>query len=500
MSYLSPLFEKLYENYDQQCEQVYPGGLPNNSDKVNQKLLDVQKHSVDRRLLAQLLLEEQELYECSPETAESIALLTASSTGVVITGQQPSVLGGMMLVFHKAMTCISLARKMSIDGAADVVPVFWIAGDDSDLKECNYVEDILADSAFRLDFENQNVLLQMSHRMLNESHHEVLKKILESMTHSNVSSEDWVDGESITLNFGRLLSKLLGHTGLILVDGASKLVQTLGRNTLIKCISNHSAVKIALRSGDNALLSLGESSPVEIRDETIRAFEVKMGGRYRVHDQEVADDARLSHDVLSRPLVCDTIFPVVAHVLGPAELRYFGVLAPLYSLFGIPFPMVVSRCHATITMNSFSELSDVLGCSIDELAHKKTSEITQGVGAKIFKDKNLQGLFAEVNVGLLEQVSKAVGSDGLKNYVEHQVGLIQKNVQMKTNKKLVDQDKALHALIQFVTLWFAKGRKQERHLNLISLLKYISFKEYCKNLDSLDTQHQYIELETEWNQ
>ena len=58
----------------------------------------------------------------------------------MLTGQQPGLLGGPMLWYYKALTCAALAKEWSARLARPVIPIFWVAGDDSDLAECNHVE------------------------------------------------------------------------------------------------------------------------------------------------------------------------------------------------------------------------------------------------------------------------------------------------------------------------------------------------------------------------
>ncbi|HJE00838.1 MAG TPA: bacillithiol biosynthesis BshC, partial [Staphylococcus auricularis] len=57
---------------------------------------------------------------------------------VVIGGQQAGLLGGPLYTFHKILSIIQLSQSLSQQFETDVVPVFWIAGEDHDFDEVNH--------------------------------------------------------------------------------------------------------------------------------------------------------------------------------------------------------------------------------------------------------------------------------------------------------------------------------------------------------------------------
>src|SRR5690606_31201351 len=86
----------------------------------------------------------------------------------VLTGQQPGLLGGPALGFSKAMSAVAWAREWSARLGRPVIPVFWAAGDDSDLAESNAAEFLEADaktSVATLDFEEPAAAVPMSLRV-----------------------------------------------------------------------------------------------------------------------------------------------------------------------------------------------------------------------------------------------------------------------------------------------------------------------------------------------
>src|SRR5262249_39682269 len=84
----------------------------------------------------------------------------------------------------------------------------------------------------------------------------------------------------------------------------------------------------------------------------------KHDGQFVVGDEQFPIDAMLrqaaerpssfSPNVLTRPIVQDTIFPTICYVAGPNELAYLGPLRGVYEHFGVPMPLSFPRATATL--------------------------------------------------------------------------------------------------------------------------------------------------------
>ncbi|MGL1901234.1 MAG: bacillithiol biosynthesis cysteine-adding enzyme BshC [Fibrobacterales bacterium] len=499
MAYLSPLFQRLIEEFDQECKTVYPSGVATTASADTESLFNRPYNSYDRALLTSMLRDEQERYGCSKETADTITLLKKSSTTVVVTGQQPSISGGPLMILYKALTAVALADTLSQNNETSVVPLFWIAGDDSDLKECNFSEDLLTGKAHTLDFTKRSELIQMSHRYLDTERHNVLLDIISVLNGRSNFLSLIESGISIADQFGKLLQSLLGTTGLIFVDGSSDLVKHFGRGVLNSCVEHHEAVEDRLLEGKALLESIGVQSPVDIRSSVIRAFVVSLGHRSRVTSKEERHAEHLSHDVLTRPLVCDSIFPVVAHVLGPAELRYFGVLAPLYQYLSIPFPMVFPRCHATIGFNEFYDLAESLGCEPAQIPTMSHIEMVEQLGKKILTEQKVDLSPLTINDSFLKSIEHLDTDALLHRYLLHTIERVQQKIEKKLCKKAIQDDSILKSRIDTIYRWFGSSRKQERLLQWPSLERSIAFDKLLTSLDPLGFEHQYISLEQKWN-
>src|SRR5690606_15946777 len=57
---------------------------------------------------------------------------------VVVTGQQPGLMGGPLFTVHKVATAIRLCRAINaLPDGPRVVPLYWNHSDDHDLDEAN---------------------------------------------------------------------------------------------------------------------------------------------------------------------------------------------------------------------------------------------------------------------------------------------------------------------------------------------------------------------------
>ena len=95
----------------------------------------VDARTYDRRLLCEVLREQNERFGAGPAALASIARLEKSTALVAIGGQQAGLFGGPLYTVHKALTILAVARHAEKTLQRPVVPVFWIASEDSDLAE-----------------------------------------------------------------------------------------------------------------------------------------------------------------------------------------------------------------------------------------------------------------------------------------------------------------------------------------------------------------------------
>src|SRR5919202_3434086 len=92
--------------------------------------------------------QQAKLYPSAARTQNVTALRRGAA--VVVTGQQVGLFLGPLYTLYKAATAVRLARALSDEVNAPVVPVFWLQSEDHDLLEIATCHVRTAGAPFRL--------------------------------------------------------------------------------------------------------------------------------------------------------------------------------------------------------------------------------------------------------------------------------------------------------------------------------------------------------------
>lgn len=135
-----PLAESYLSDYEA-VEHLYGGGCPANDRSWTARLqwLDQTEHlRAGRKELVSRLREYNERLNPEAAVMSSLSRLEQPGTVVIAGGQQSGLFTGPLLVIYKAATIIKAAERAASLLGRDVVPVFWIAGEDHDWDEVNH--------------------------------------------------------------------------------------------------------------------------------------------------------------------------------------------------------------------------------------------------------------------------------------------------------------------------------------------------------------------------
>lgn len=349
---LSDLFKKLYQN-DATLQDLFPSGAARPHSPPAPRFNKLSS----TELLSLFKLEHQRLgLKWNHELESSLE----SEPQFVITGQQAVFAGGPMLIWEKARTCIALAHTWRAQGL-NVLPIFWIAGDDSDHAEVMHFEFAQSSAAPKPSFERQSMVGPWV----------ITSEWQQSLIHWQKQCQFPIDltqfyqvGQTWSAAFAQLIQSILGDQ-VLFMDGSSPIWSQYSQGILNELLKQEAAITELLNHREQQLKFLGLKVQVPHRGGA-RVFTVSDHLRQRPLPGE--SHPLLSHDALSRPLVIDHLLAVQAHILGPGELQYFAQLSGIYALLGIPFPQLGSRMHCTIDLDS--NQNQALGClNLDPLPH-----------------------------------------------------------------------------------------------------------------------------------
>jgi hypothetical protein len=508
---------------------IYPGGHFRSEACVARRLA-----WLDRRPrnpgLQEFLRHENAFAPLAPEQRANLEAAGSGNAVFVLTGQQPGLLGGPILWYYKALTCAALARDWTARSGRPVIPVFWVAGDDSDLAECNHVELLDQGAAeirgdLRLAFPDADRPLAMGERRVDPGELAALLKRLKAIWDAETVASlgrAYPAPSTLASGFLRLAHTLLGREGVLFVDGYSRNLRALARPVLDQAVDRWEEWQAALAAGTSAAALAGVPIQVDARPGLAHAFALRGGERHRLFAQRTADgdrvytqdrpnrDARsdrssleLSHDVFSRPLAADAIFPVLGHVLGPAELRYFAQLSPLFLFATGDMPLLHPRMTAAIAPAAAWDAFRGEGLDLSEALRYGPGALRARLADKTWRDHPAAAALSPAPADRwLEALRKTherhFRDAGPLHRLEKSLGAAWKRYLRGLEKAAyAPTARGRQALFDHLR-WLGNGMGQDRHLCLGSLLHAIGrdgLAEMRNVIDPLSTELQVLKYE-----
>ncbi|HEX2612969.1 MAG TPA: bacillithiol biosynthesis BshC, partial [Fibrobacteria bacterium] len=400
------------------------------------------------------------------------------------------------LAWAKAMTTVAWARACAARLGRPVIPVFWAAGDDSDLAESNAAEFLEPDApapGAAMEFADPEAAVPMSLRLLEAK---PLRALWEKLPPSwddpmrARAREAYAPGRSLTEAFVRLLQPFLGPEGALFVDGLSAARRPESQALLRRIASEGAAFQEALLRGTARLReTLSLDAQVPVRPGAVPVFLFEGGERKRLFFSDSgrvyaagAEDMDLRaalaektllHSALSRPLVVDTLFPLLGHVLGPAETRYFAQLADVFPAFGRSFPLLAPRGQALAVPESGLRALETLGFTAADLLDLRPSRVREKLTEEAWARHPASTEFPDAEYrafrGTLSGYQERRFAGGNFEAALRRLDRSFGNYREQARRRVFAEDAAAgFRALQPLLRWLAGGQ-QDRHLNLLSL-------------------------------
>jgi len=186
---------------------------------------------------------------------------------------------------------------------------------------------------------------------------------------------------------------------------------------------------------------------------------------------------RFSNNVLTRPLMQDSLFPVLSTVLGHAEIAYWALAKEAFHRFGLRMPILQPRMSFTVLDQHIQKLMDKYDLSFHDIQYafddKKNTwlssldEFNMNEQFELLKT-SFHKLYAPV-LEQLNQIEPGLGRLGITNSskIEEQISYMQ----LKTKQAIAQRHEA--SVKQWDTLdltLFPMKRPQERVYNVYGYL------------------------------
>ncbi len=326
---------------------------------------------LDRRAVSELLAQQNPWYAPPDPGAR-----------YVVAGQQAGLLTGPLYTFLKAVSAISVARVLARTSTTPVLPLFWIASEDHDVREVNHVT--INGRTFVHPYTGEvsrGKVPQVADISIREAREPLLSFLRQTLPATEFTP--WVldmvaasDFSNYATAFRDLMRAIFASYDLRLIDPIA--LRALTAPVLAALAERWGEVAAALAQGAGRLRGLGLEPPLD----TVRLFMISAGGRVPLEiDTQGAGDStaaqlaaqirlhpeRFSAGAAVRPICQDAVLPVAVTLAGPTELAYLWQIEPLYALARVSPSLCMPRISATFVERTILRSAQKAGLSLATL-------------------------------------------------------------------------------------------------------------------------------------
>ncbi|EJW17405.1 bacillithiol biosynthesis cysteine-adding enzyme BshC [Paenibacillus alvei] len=397
----------------------------------------------DRTRLTEVLALYNERFNNSQAVRNSIEKLKDERALVVVGGQQGGLFTGPLLVLYKAISIIRMAQEAELKLSRPVVPVFWIAGEDHDFDEVDHTYVVTAEpSVQRIRIEKPDEQrAPVSHVRLDSTAWEAVLAELEHVLPKTEFTPGMLEHlrESISScatlsdSFAATIGRLFGKYGLVLVDSADEGLRSIEAPMFEKIIQQNDRLEEAYDTSERLLASYGYTPQAVRSAHSANVFVIRDGERHLLQkengqfvnhrqgisltQEQLLDIAQhspqsLSNNVLTRPLMQDYLFPVLATVLGPGEIAYWAQIKQAFRELGMRMPIIWPRMGFTCIEGTLNKLLDKYELTVEDVVYRyeeKRSAWLQSQDA-LHLDERFETLRSEVDSRYTELLQELVAS------------------------------------------------------------------------------------------
>jgi bacillithiol synthase len=498
-----------YQKSPTKLREFIPGVMDGHAMLGNRIEEIVSAYEVDRDVLADALLKQNQDFQSGAKAIENIAKLRDPDCVAVVTGQQVGLFTGPLYTIFKALSAVRLADCLSKRGHK-AVPIFWMATEDHDFKEIAKTAVVGRDGRLRelsVSSEQSEQRLSVGRMTIGDDIGESIKQMLIELPATEFSSEleavlsgSWTPGENFGRAFTRLLNWIIGDRGLIFICPLDPEIKRLSVPVYKKAIEKSSEITNDAIERSERLVKSGYHAQVHVSEDYFPLFlEEKNGARSALRrnpeggfvsreSQTVHDDAellriagqepeRLSPGVLLRPVVQDYLLPTIAYFAGAAEIAYFAQGSGAYGIMERPAPTVYHRQSFTlvearhaktfkqfdISLGTLFEGTGVLSPRIVEaILNADVANTFDSVESEILRQLEiLERSLAEVDPSLTENLEMR------RRKIEYHIGVLRRKFHQAQLRKDVAVRKRLDDLFDSV---LPNQHLQERSLNICTFV------------------------------
>jgi len=387
-----------------------------------------------RQAVASILERQNREFGAGEKTLANIARLRAGAPAVV-TGQQVGLFGGPLFCLLKALAIATHAEK------TDAVPIFWLATEDHDFDEINFVNLPSADHLQKFTVNvphSENA--PVGKIILGDEITAAVQQVQALFGASEVAemlAGAYRPGENFGSAFAKFYSKALAELGIIFLDPMDPEMHHVCAPVFTRALQQAEEINQRLLERNEQLESEGYHAQVKVTPSHTLCFyfhdgvrlpvrldgERFVAGERRFSREEMLAEAqrcpeRFSANVLLRPVVQDFLLPTLFYMGGPAEIAYFAQIETVYRALAGRVTPVLPRFFATLVEPRQAKLLDRYGLQLSDL-FDGPEKLRENIAAR----------------GLPESVTASF--DAASDHLETALRLVQQSLE-KLDRTLVD--------------------------------------------------------------
>ena len=448
---------------------------------------------VERRELAEALGKANAAYGVAHAHAWATKLADPK-THVVVTGQQPGVLGGPLLSLSKMAAAVRYAEDLEAAGKP-AVAVFWIATEDHDWDEAGALT-LGGDPPSRLHLgTDDDPLRPLGDRVLGPGITPILEALKDTARGDEATARFeailpfWTADSGFGEAFARTMARILGDRAPLFLDSQLPALKKAQAPHLRALIERRHELDATYAAAEREVTDRGLPLQVTPQPGVSPLFLIHEGHRRRIEwrgqdryglrgvdafEGEVEDllrrldesPALFSPGVLARPAIQDVVLGSALQLMGPSELSYMTQARGAYQILGIERTWTTLRPQMMVLDKRQRAWLEELDLPLAELLDEPTASIVAKRFGEDFvspiRDKmlrvleELEGPTLEVDKSLEKPLRKTQDqiTRGLDNFTARvEAAVARRN---ETWSRRVDQLK--HGLVPL-------GHLQERELS-----------------------------------
>lgn len=379
---------------------------------------------VSRKTLTDCLRMYNTKHNDHPAVHKSLQLLEQPGTLTMVGGQQSGLFTGPLLVVYKAMTVIQAARDAEKRLNRAVVPVFWIAGEDHDWDEANHTYFLSQDqklSKIKLEAKDGLRTSVSYTEVAEEDWSEMLKELQNQLADSEfkaellkLARETFNESANLSEAFAKFMSRMFGKYGLILLDSADPALRELEVPVFETLITRNESLGLSYQQAARDIAGLGYEVQADVSENGANLFYLHEGRRLLLYredgmftdrkglvsltDEELLRELnqhpeRFSNNVLTRPIMQDSLLPVLGTILGPGEISYWAITRYAFTDLGLQMPLIIPRMSFTMVDDTIRKLMERYELSFNDVQYRLSEKREAWLASK--DELNLEARFDE---------------------------------------------------------------------------------------------------------